>query len=61
MNASYVADRWCVVGFLLLLLLFVFFRVVPTACGSSQARGLIRAIVAGLRHSLRNVGSEPSL
>ena len=59
MNASYVADRWCVVGFLLLL--FVFFRVTPAAYGSSQARGLIGAIVAGLRHSLRNAGSEPSL
>ena len=34
-----------------LLIFFVFFRAAPTAYGSSQARGLIRAIVANLHHS----------
>ena len=28
---------------------FVFFRATPTVHGSSQARGLIRAVAAGLR------------
>ena len=33
----------------------------PMAYGGSQARGQIRAIVTGLHHSHRNVGSEPHL
>ena len=35
-----------------------FFRVTPKAYGSSQAKGPIRAIAAGLRHSHSNMGSE---
>ena len=31
------------------------------AYGRSQARGLVRATAAGLRHSHSNVGSEPCL
>jgi len=31
------------------------------AYGGSQARGLIRAVAAGLRHSHSNAGSEPCL
>ena len=31
------------------------------AYGGSQARGLIRAVAAGLRHSHSNSGSEPHL
>ena len=37
--------------------LFSFFRATPAACGSSQARGQIRAAPAGLRHSLSSKGS----
>ena len=33
----------------------------PVAHGGSQARGLIRAVAAGLRQSHSNVGSEPRL
>ena len=42
--------------------LFVyFFRAVYAAYGSSQARGQIGAIAAGLHHSHSNAGSEPRL
>ena len=34
------------------------FRAAPVAYGGSQARGPIRAVVAGLRHSHSNVRSE---
>ena len=37
------------------------FRATPTAHGSSQARGRIRAIDAGLRHSQENMGSKLTL
>ena len=50
------------------LFLFIYFfvcfclsRATPTACGGSQARGLIGAVAAGLRHSHSNSGSEPHL
>ena len=33
---------------------FFFFRAAPTAYGGSQARGQIRAVAAGLRHSQSN-------
>ena len=38
-------------GFCLFVCLFAFSRAAPAACGGSQARGLIRAIAAGLRQS----------
>ena len=38
---------------------FLSFRAAPTAYGGSQARGLIGAVAANLRH--RNAGSEPHL
>ena len=41
--------------------LFAFFRAIPMAYGSSQARGRIEAIAASLHHSHSNVGSEPHL
>ena len=47
--------------------LFFFFRsfclsrATPAAYGGSQARGLIRAVAAGLHHSHSNTGSEPRL
>ena len=45
---------------LLLLLLFVFFfRAIPAAHGSSQARGQVETAVAGLHHSHSNTGSKP--
>ena len=47
--------------FFFCLLSFVFSRAAPMACGGSQARGLIRAIAAGLRHSHSNMGSEQCL
>ena len=37
------------------------FRAVPTTCRSSQARGLIRTIPAGLCHTHSNTGSKPCL
>ena len=37
------------------------FRATPAAYGGSQARGLIRAVAASLRHSHSNAGSEPHL
>ena len=37
-----------------------FFRAVPTACVSSQARGQIRDTAAGLRQSDSNMGSVGS-
>ena len=39
-------------------LFFVFFRAIPTAYGSSQARSRIRAVAAGLHHSHSNARSE---
>ena len=38
-----------------------FFRAASKAYGGSQARGLIRAIAAGLHHSHSNARSEPCL
>ena len=37
------------------------FRASPTAYGSSQARGRIRAVAAGLHHSHSNTESKPGL
>ena len=46
----------------LFIYLFIWlFRAAPVACGSSQARGQIRAMAAGLQHSHSNAGSEPRL
>ena len=43
---------FCFLGF------FCLFRASPTAYGASQAKGPIRAVAAGLRHSHSNLGSE---
>ena len=40
---------------------FLLFRATPAAYGSSQARGRIGAIAAGLCHNHGNTGSEPHL
>ena len=45
----------------LFFLFLVFFRAALTAYGGSQARGLIGAVVTGLRQSHSNAGSEPRL
>jgi len=37
---------------------FLLFRAVPSAYGSSQVKGQIRAIAAGLHHSHSNTGSK---
>ena len=47
--------------FIYFFCLFAFSRAASTAYGDSQARGKIRAIATGLRHSHSNAGSEPSL
>ena len=49
--------------YLLIFLFFAFclFRATPMAYGSSQARGPIGAIAAGLHHSHSHVRSEPHL
>ena len=50
---------------MLFFFLFFFFpclfKAAPAACGGSQARGLIRAVAAGLYHSHNNARSEPHL
>ena len=43
------------------LFLFLLFRAVPVAYGSSQARGRFGAAAASLHHSHNNVRSEPHL
>ena len=48
-------------NFFFLVVSFPFSRDAPVAYGGSQARGLIGAIAAGLRHSHSNSGSEPPL
>lgn len=48
----------------LFVCLFVCFWTLRTTCaayGSSQARGQIRAVAAGLHHSHSNAGSEPRM
>ena len=40
---------------------FFFFRAEPSAYEGSQARGRLRAVVTGLRHSHSNAGSKPPL
>ena len=44
-----------------MLFLVCFFRAAPMVYGSSQARGRIGAVVAGLCHSHSNAGLEPCL
>ena len=44
--------------YFLLSFFFCLFRALPVAYGSSQARGLIRAVAAGLRHSHSKARSE---
>ena len=45
----------------IVIIIFLLFRAVSTACGGSQARGLIRATTGSLHHSHSNEGSESHL
>ena len=45
-------------GQLFFFCLFAFARVAPAEYGGSQAKGLIRAVAAGLHHSHCNSGSK---
>ena len=57
-----VAFIYLFVNIYLFIFVFLpFLGPLPLAHGSSQARGLIRAVAAGLRQSHRNAGSEPRL
>ena len=47
--------------FIFIYLFTLLFRAAPAAYGSSQARGLIRDVAAGLHHSHSNAESEPGL
>ena len=53
-----VIIRTCI---LIYFYLFVFSRAAPVAYEGSRARGLIRAVAAGLRQSHSNVESQPCL
>ena len=44
-----------------ILFFFAISWAAPTAYGSSQARGRIRAVAASIRQSHSNTGSEPRL
>ena len=46
---------------ILCVCVFAISRAAPVAYGGSQARGLIRAVAAGLHLSHSNTGSEPHL
>ena len=54
-----VFGLFCCFGFFFCL--FAFSRATPTACGHSQASGLIGAVATSLRQSHSNTGSEPRL
>ena len=49
------------ISFFFLLVFFIFSRAEPAAHGVSQARGLIRAVAAGLLQSHSNSRSKPHL
>ena len=52
---------FCFLLFVSLFYLFVFSRAAPMAYGGSQAKGLIRTVDTGLRHSHSHARSEPRL
>ena len=49
----------CWFFFFFFFFVFCLFRAIPAAYGESQARGLIRAVAAGLYHSHSIARSEP--
>ena len=58
MLASEIRDELSIHSCPFFFLSFCPFRATPVAYGGSQARGLIRAIVAGLHHRHSNARSE---
>ena len=52
---------WCLYSIFFFFLSFSLFRATPMAYGSSQARGRIETVAAGLCHSHSNSGSSPHL
>ena len=50
-----------VVSVVVVVVVVLLFRAGSAACGSSQARGQIRAAAAGLHHSHSNTRSKPHL
>ena len=62
MSSSQIYSHQHLFIFKFILFYFAFFfRAVPEAYGSSQARGQIRDTAAGLRHSYSNARYEPLL
>ena len=57
-QVSTYVQVWFFFFFFFFFLVFCLFRPTPAAYGGSQARGLIRAAVANLRHSHNNTGSK---
>ena len=55
-SAKFLEDSWRHREAQFFVCLFVFFRAALVANGSSQARGQIGAVAAGLRHSHSQVG-----
>ena len=46
---------------IIIIIIILLFKAVPVAYGSSQTRGRIEAVAAGLCRSHSNTGSEPRL
>ena len=57
-SGCYVVRFYKLSFFLSFFFFFVFFRAAPVAHGGSQARGLIRAVAIGLRHSQQQHGIQ---
>ena len=57
----FVTDQFIYIYIFFFFVFLSFFRAAPAAYGGSQARGLIGAVVAGLRHSHSNARSKPRL
>ena len=62
-SSNFLFAFWCFVFcflvFFFLFCLFAFSRAAPVAYGGFQAKGLIRAVAAGLRQSHSNARSKP--
>ena len=61
LNLSFPFGSHKFVSYVFFFFFFLLFMSAPSAYGGSQARGLIRATAAGLRHSHSSTGSEPRL
>ena len=60
-NRSDKSQMDTLIYFYLFIIFFCLFRATPMPYEGSQARGLIGAVVTGLRQSHSNAGSEPHL